>query len=174
LKRRTSVPSQAVHERAEREAAWFYGTLGGKVPENGSPATRAAAVQIDAWLAQLSSFQRGVLALRFGEKVWPSDIERELEPVAAIAVRIECAHHPAVGRTEDLERASVARLQEIIRLADRARTRRRRPESDARCDAERTIHRLFIRAARYAHAAMRAFARARGRLPCVVPPREGR
>src|SRR5580698_9078248 len=105
------MPLALFQKHAEREASWFFRELGGKVPEGADPATREAADRIDAWLRAIPAFHRGVLALRYVPRSWPKPIAEEFGELASIVVRLECALHPAVGRsTEDLEQASIERL----------------------------------------------------------------
>jgi predicted nucleic acid-binding protein len=99
--------------RAEAEAAWFYGTHGGQVPVTGPD--REAALATERRLASLVTFHRGAFALWFSAKEWPARIHREFRVGASLVVRLECALHPAVGRsTDELEAAAVARLVERI------------------------------------------------------------
>jgi hypothetical protein len=162
----------ALREVTEREATWFFDEVGGKVPQGGDPAVRAAAATIDARFKRISSFQRGVLALRFAKRSWPDDIQREFGVVASVAVRMECAQHPAVGTTDDVEAAAVERLTEIIRRARIERARRGGRLAETLYGPELTIQKLFLRAARYVSAAVRALAAVREDGPCVVSARE--
>jgi len=161
-----------LRDHAEREARWFFRELGGKVPQDGDPSQRAAAAQIDAWLHAIPAFHRGVLALRYVERAWPTCIAEEFGELASVVVRLECALHPSVGvSTEALERASVERLEEAIARCEGVRARRvpggRERPMTAR---ENGLVRFRRRAHRHVDAALRAFARARRYAHCVVPP----
>ncbi len=166
-----TTPSLRLRRLVEREAGWFFRELGGKVPEAGDPATRAAATQIDGWLREIPAFHRGVLALRYVRRPWPKGIVREFGGTASVVVRLECALHPAVGcSTEALEAASVERLQQTIQLCERARARREPAGRERPMSAvERALTRLELRAERHVDLAIRALARVRGRGPCLVP-----
>ncbi len=167
------VPRLVFQRHAEREAEWFFRELGGRVPEGGDPATRAAAERVDAWLRAIPAFHRGVLALRYLPRSWPRPIRDEFDEIASVVVRIECARHPAVGlATEALEQASLERLLSVIERCERVRARRppggrTRPD----CRAERELLRLARRAYRHVDLAHRALTRVRGFKACVVPAR---
>ena len=160
-------------QAAEREADWFFRVMKGKVPPDGDFAVRVAAAQVDAWLRTIPPFHRGVLSLRYTPRSWPRVMTGEFGRLASLVVRLECALHPAVGlSTEALERASVERLSEEIRLAEVARDRdvpggRERPMTAV----ERRVARLERRACRHTKLAIRALARTRGYGPSVVPAR---
>jgi len=156
---------------AEREAAWFFRVLGGKLPVDGDPTTREAAEQIDRWLAAIPPFHRGVLQLRYVPRSWPTDIVDELGELTSVVVRLECALHPAVGLSnEALEHASVERLRQSMERCERVRARRvacarERPLTPA----ERVLQRLGRRAHQHVQLAIRALARVRRDSSCVVP-----
>ena len=156
---------------AEQEASWFFGHLGGQVPEGGEPITRAAAAQIDGWLRKIPAFHRGVLSLRYVQRSWPQRITEEFGELASVAVRLECALHPAVGISiEALERASVERLETAIQLCERSRARRGPAGRDwPMSRAEKGLARLLGRAHRHVKIAIRAFARARRYAPRLAP-----
>jgi len=166
-------PRRAVLKRTEQEAEWFFRDLGGKIPEGGDAGTRAAALRIDGWLHEIPPFHRGVLALRYVPRSWPTCIEDELGELASVVVRLECALHPTVGSTtEALERASVERLREEIQICERARARHERSwRTPPMTASEERIGRLVRRAWRHVALAIRALAKARGVGPCVVPGR---
>ena len=163
-------PQVAARRLAMQEAEWFFAQLGGKVPEDGDAATRAA-VRIDGWLRKIPSFHRGVLALRYAPRTWPTCIADEFDDLASIVVRLECAQHPAVGMSNDaLEQASVERLRNVILDCERVRARRARSDRDLplnRTEAE--LARLTRRAGRHVEIAIRALAKVRGHGPCVIP-----
>ena len=164
-------PSKAVLRHAEREAAWFFRELGGIVPEGSDAATRASAEQVDNWLRAILAFHRGVFRLLHVPRSWPKGIRREFGDHASIVVRIECALYPAVGvSTEALERASVERLTESIRLRDRIVERRAGGARElAYGPAGKNLRRAARRAGKHVALAVQALARARGTGPCVVP-----
>jgi hypothetical protein len=127
-------------------------------------------------MGRVPSYHRGALALRYSARTWPEAIAREFDALASVVVRLECALHPAVGlSTAALEAASVARLEEDIRLATRFRVRkgaagRERPQSAP----EKRLARLLRRALTHVDLAHRALARVRGDGPSVVPVRGAR
>ena len=156
---------------AEREASWFFQACGGKVPNDGDPAVRAAAEQIDGWLRELPAFHRGVLALRFVPREWPKAMEEELCGLASVVVRLECALHPTTGvSTKALEQASLERLLECIHDANRTRARWDRVDRDRPLTrSEKHLRQLVRRAHRHAELAVRALTRTRGLAPYLLP-----
>jgi hypothetical protein len=171
--------------RARREAEWFYKTLRGRVPDqdNASPEVRSAAAQIDAWLKAVPAFHRGALSLRYARKEWPRVIMREFGGLSSLVVRLECALHPATGKTnEELEKAAIERIEKAI-AAREARTAAlaavaeagSKPTSMPQEDEDRPlpagvdIERLEYRADRHVKLAVRALGKVRGDAPCVVP-----
>jgi hypothetical protein len=159
-----------LRQRAEREASWFFRVLGGQVPEDGDPATRAAAQQMAKWLRAISPFHRGVLSLRYVPRTWPTCIADEFGDLASVAVRLECALHPAVGiSTEALEHASEERLEKAIQLCARARAHRSPAGRDRPNPADRGLAQLTRRASRHVALAIRALARVRGKAACLPP-----
>ena len=160
-------------ERAEREAQWFFGTLGGRVPEEGAcaPSIRAAALTIDGWLRMIPAFHRGALALAYVPRTWPAAIRGWFGEFTSLVVRLECALHPTPGQTnEALEAASVARLSAA--LASGGRTNAKDafgPDDDDLRLAAGPLGTLFRRALRHRELAIHALARARGDGACVVP-----
>lgn len=160
-------PSRALRRIVEREASWFFGRLGGNVPEGVDPAVAAAAERFTKWLREVPAFHRGVLSLRFVRRPWPKYVEHEFEELSSVVVRLECALHPAVGQsTEALEAASLERLQEALRLCEPRKTAGREQPFTR---AERDLAALANRAARHVELAIRALARVRGLGPCLVP-----
>ena len=144
---------------ARREAEWFYGTLRGRVPQNGSFARRRRAAVVKGALQSIPAFHRGALSLWHTNKVWPADLRREFGPATSLVVRLECAQHPAVGgATEALEAAAVERLSALVARG-----------SDA--DVQALVG-LEIRARRHYELAIRALAKARAKIasrPDVAP-----
>jgi hypothetical protein len=158
----------------EEEARWFFGELGGKVPQGTGGEgliARVAAARIDGWLRAIPAYHRGVLSLRFVPREWPEFLREEFEELTSLVVRLECTLHPAVGvPTAALELASVERLEGALALAGPRRARyrsseRRRPLRPE----ERLIARLHGRACTHLDSALSALAEVRGDEPCVVP-----
>jgi hypothetical protein len=140
--------------RAEKDVAWFYGTLAGRV-DNAPAETREAAGEIDAALLSILTFHRGALSLRFRKKDWPDDLYEEFGNATSLVVRLACAANPSVGPTTMIEAAAVERLVACI----------------ARGGAEDAdlLARLDVRAMRHVRLAIRAFAKARGILSKRAP-----
>ena len=164
-------PRRAVLKRTEQEAEWFFRDLGGKIPEGGDAGTRAAALRIDGWLHEIPPFHRGVLALRYVPRSWPTCIEDELGELASVVVRLECALHPTTGvSTKALEQASLERLLECIHDANRTRARWDRVDRDRPLTrSEKHLRQLVRRAHRHAELAVRALTRTRGLAPYLLP-----
>jgi hypothetical protein len=184
-----AAEKQRRRERREshgrREAEWFYKVLGGRVPDEGAvpPEVQSAAVQIDAWLKAVPAFHRGALSLRYRPKEWPRAIVREFGDLSSLAVRLECALHPAMGKTNaELEKASVERLEKAIdarnaqiekaNAAEKAGSRPM-PERPRREDFALAggidLAQLDFRADRHVALAIRALGKVRGDAPCVLP-----
>jgi hypothetical protein len=132
----------------QREAAWFYGSLGGRIPAAGSPARRRRAAAVEAALQAIPAFHRGALSLWHTEKTWPPDLRKEFGIGTSLVVRLECALHPSVGvSTEVLEAAAVERISALLA---RAKSR-----------DEQALARLAVRADRHYYLAIRLLAKAR-------------
>jgi len=168
---------------ARREAAWFYKALGGRVPNEGaaSPEVRGAAAQIDAWLKSVAAFHRGALSLRYRRREWPGAIVSEFGELSSLAVRLECAAHPATGKTNrELEQAAVERIKRAIearnaqieaieKAAAAQKANWSEPMPDSTLPAEVDLERLDYRAYRHVALAIRALGKVRGDAPCVLP-----
>jgi hypothetical protein len=169
-----------------REAEWFYKVLGGRVPDEGAapPEVQSAAVQIDAWLKAVPAFHRGALSLRYRPKEWPRAIGREFGDLSSLAVRLECALHPATGKTNaELEKASVERIEKAIEArnaqiekataAEKASCSEAMPLRPRRDDLSLSgvvdLAQLDFRADRHVALAIRALGKVRGDAPCVLP-----
>jgi hypothetical protein len=162
-----------------REAGWFYKVLGGRVPDEGtaSPEVRSAAAQIEAWLKAMPAFHRGALSLRYTPKEWPPVIVREFRELSSLAVRLECALHPATGKTNrELEQASVERIEKAIeaRNAQIEAIEKATAAQDTTCPKPMPVAcvdlvRLDHRAARHVALAIRALGKVRGDASCVLP-----
>jgi len=111
---RQQLRLEALDDRAREEMEWFFGTLGGRVPDEDSELgyARAAAEAIHGWLQAITAFHRGALALRFTPREWPPGLTKRYGKSTSLVVRLECALHPSNGdqTTEALEQASVERL----------------------------------------------------------------
>jgi len=146
-------PSQAERRRrarrlrrARKEVAWFVGKLRGRVPERGaaSEGDRSAAQVIDACLKSLPTFHAGALALRYSPKDWPASVADHYGSWTSLVVRLDGALHPGIGTTEELEQASVARLERKVRAR------------------KRDAYGLRSRAAKHVNLALHAYVLARG------------
>jgi hypothetical protein len=174
--------------RARREAEWFYKVLRGRVPEEGtaSPEVRSAAAQIEAWLKAVPAFHRGALSLRYRRRPWPAAIVRQFGGLSSLAIRLECALHPATGKTnEELEKAAIERIEKTIAAREAAveeikaitaqnatcsaPTHMRPRGEDPPLPADVDIARLDYRAERHVALAIRALGKVRGDAPCVLP-----
>jgi hypothetical protein len=179
-----SAPRERRESRARREAEWFYKVLGGRMPDDGTAplGARSAAAQIEAWLKAVPAFHRGALSLRYTPKKWPRAIVREFGGLSSLALRLECALHPATGMTnEELEKASVERIEKALAereartagLADEAAgskaTSMPQEDEDPPLPAGVDIVRLEYRADRHVKLAIRALGKVRGDAPCVLP-----
>ena len=158
-----------IEERADAEAEWFYRVHAGRVPADAFSVEGAAARRIEQWLTKLAPFHRGAFALRYTPRTWPEPLVDEFQGAASLIVRLECAQHPAVGKSvAELEEASVARLMALITEATRERERRKgRGTLPGPCGIQ--LGRLTVRAWLHMASAVRAFAKVRGDVPCVAP-----
>jgi len=146
------VRIRALEDEARREMEWFFGTLGGRVPEENTELAhaRARAQAIDGWLRAILTFHRGALALRFTPRKWPVTLTRLYGKSTSLVVRLECALHPSLGSTEALEQAAALRLEEVVRKRGRDR------------------HDLLARARAHELLAIRAYLKVRGDGPAPV------
>ena len=154
---------------AAAEAEWFYGTLGGRAPDDASTADGAAARVVDGWLKALAPFHRGVFALRWTTRTWPAPLDEQFDDLCSIVVRLECTQHPAVGKSvAELEAASVERLTALIAESTKEKARRKgRDAPPGPYGAQ--LRRLTRRAYRHVESAVSALAKVRGDAPCVIP-----
>ena len=171
-----------------REAEWFYKVLGGRVPDEGAvpPEVRSAAVQIDAWLKRrVSAFHRGALSLRYRPRNAAARRSlREFGDFSSLAVRLECALHPAMGKTNaELEKASVERIEKAIEARNaqiEKATAAEKAGSNARCPsvlgarishspAGSTSRSSTSAPTRLFALAIRALGKVRGDAPCALP-----
>jgi len=149
----------SVQVAAQSELAFYFSaspTGEFQTPEahTTSPAARAAADRIDGWLGSIKTFHKGALALAYTPRVWPEGVEEYFGELAGIAVRLDCAAHPAVGvPVGELEAAAAERLAGMI--------------------ASSELRGYKKRARGYLKEAFAAYVAAREGAPCVVPPPEG-
>ena len=161
----------AIEAAAQTELAWYY-----QHPEAraASPSARAAAERIERWLRSIKTFHGGALALTYAPRVWPDAVAEYFGPLAGIAVRLECAAHPAIGiATLELETAAAWRLS--ARLVEGARLDGQLSKRALLRGVTRTPKELRgykARARQYLDEALTAYVAARAWVACVVPPPE--
>jgi hypothetical protein len=102
---------QLVKDRAERELEWHFAK-----PQGKDASREPSATTIVERLAALPAFHRGALALRHDAREWPASLQSVLGRYTAMAVRLHCSDHPAIGSRETLEKAAAERLDEIARV----------------------------------------------------------
>jgi hypothetical protein len=93
----------------KRELRWFYGALGGRVPDEGEidAEARSRAITIDGHLKAIAAFHRGALALTY-TPLAGSSVRRNL---TRLEVRLDCVLHPSEGKTTaELEAESLERF----------------------------------------------------------------
>jgi hypothetical protein len=156
---REEVTRRKITKAAREELEWFYGPMGGRVPEEGAgpPEARIAAVAIARWLGKVLTFHRGALALRYDrDKQWPTWLTDKYGDLTTLIVRLECTLHPSGGgkSNERLEEESVRRFE----AAYMRRWRRLEEMAD-----------LEWRAKMHVRSAVRAYGRVRGDVPSVLP-----
>ena len=160
-----------IERRAEAESDWFYGTLRGRVPDDARAQEQVAALRIQMWTKELPSFHRGAFVLVYAGREWPDALRDEFGRYTSLVVRLECARHPAVGKSDaELEAASVERL--LAAIADCAVERERRSVLGRECGPGRktmVLNSLGARAFQHLALATRAYAKVRGNAACVVP-----
>jgi phosphate uptake regulator len=101
--------------------------------------------------------------------VWPAALVDEFHSEVSLVVRLECALHPAVGKSvAELEAASIERLTVLIAESKKERARRKGRNATPG-PYQRQLARLHGRAYEHVESATRALAKARGDVPCVVP-----
>jgi hypothetical protein len=166
---------ERIEDRAGKETDWFFRVMGGRVPEPGvGPAyARPAAEAIVRWLRSIPAFHRGALSLLYETRAWPEALTNEFGMWTSLVVRLECARladgSGLLGAK--LEKLAAERIEEDIA----ARQRRRdavagTQKSDAALTRlERSVRRRGDRADRHVELACRAYAKARGNAPCVLP-----
>ena len=95
-------------------------------------------------MKSLPTFHAGALALRYSPKEWPAFLSDHYEGWTSLVVRLECALHPGIGTTDELEQASVRRLERKVRAR------------------KRDAYGLRTRAAKHVNLALHAYVLARG------------
>jgi hypothetical protein len=164
---------ERIRRRAEREAHWFFEVMGGRVPEPGvgPEYARPAAEAIDRWFRSIPPFHRGALSLLYDEREWSPVLRREFGQITSLVVRLAAAWLADGRPPGELEAAAVLELEEEIAACQRPR----RPEGDTHrrnvfTRRARKVWRRSHRALEYIELALRAYAKARGDAPCVLPP----
>jgi hypothetical protein len=139
----------AIEYRAEREIEWYF-----ESPADRSRRPEATAC-IERWLAELPSFYRGAITLRYDTtRVWPKRVAEQLAPFTAIAVRFYGANRPVIGPAGDVEQAIAKRIDAIL-------------EADA--GGTGAVFDAFDRARAFFAEAVVAFMKVRGTGKCVAP-----
>ena len=114
-----------LEERAEREVAWFFEVMGGRVPMEGAAGpryARPAAEVIARTLKSLRAFHRGALALRYTPREWPESLTRQYGRWTSLVVRLECvvtrrrARRPPRGSSGPRSSGSRARARGTSRI----------------------------------------------------------
>jgi hypothetical protein len=162
---------ERIEERAAKEVDWFFGVMGGQVPEPGvgPEYARPAAEAIDRWFRSIPPFHRGALMLSHDMRPWPETLTKEFGSLTSLVVRLECARL-SDGTTKsrlEIESAAVRALEDDIAACQR----RRAAVQGTRVVTmrERKVLRRIDRASKHKRLAFRAYAKARGNAPCVLP-----
>jgi hypothetical protein len=162
-----------IEERAEKEIDWFFGVMGGRVPEPGvgPEYARPAAETIDRWFRSIPPFHRGAMALVFDDREWPETLTKEFGYLTSLVVRLECANlADGVGRSAaEREPVAIGQLEEAIATCQRRREAVEGTRGELMTSRERRVQRRLWRALRHKELALRAYAKARGNAPCVLP-----
>jgi hypothetical protein len=149
--------SRAIQAVSLVELAWYFRNAHGSVPGNppADPPVHPAAAAIRGVLDALPTYHVGALALRFTPRTWPSLVSTAFGAWAGVVVRLECAAYSSetTRPVEEREAHAAARLE-----ADLLRAR-----------GARRLAGLERRARQYVRAALRAFVKARGDGPSVLP-----
>jgi hypothetical protein len=91
-------------ERAERELAAYFGR-----PRDAAALSEDNA-EVASLLQSISAYHRGVLGLYHDARTWPAPVKKQFGNYTALAIRLYCADHPAVGSTPTLERLAAEQL----------------------------------------------------------------
>jgi hypothetical protein len=165
---------ERIEERAEKEVDWFFGVMGGRVPEPGTGPeyARPAAEAIDRWFRSIPPFHRGALALCHDTRPWPDSLTKEFGELTSLVVRLECARlTDRAGKSPrsvgEIESAAVRALEDDIAACQR----RRAAVQGTRVVTmrERKVQRRIDCASKHQRLAFRAYVKARGNAPCVLP-----
>ncbi len=165
---------ERIRERADKETDWFFGIMGGRVPEPGiGPAyARPAAQAVDGWLRSIPPFHRGALSLMHDKREWPEALREKYRWATSLVVRLECARlADGSGRSaSELEALAVRRLEEDIAACQRRRavvedTHRHAVPTVREVEVRRRAHRAY----KHVELALRAYSKARGNARCVLP-----
>jgi hypothetical protein len=106
-----------LEERAERELAAYFARRRAAAPRN------AEDEAVEATFASVSAYHRGVLTLYHDTRTWPEGVVASFRAYAAIAVRLDCADHPAVGSTPALEQVAAQRIAALFAAESHDSTR---------------------------------------------------
>jgi hypothetical protein len=140
---------ELILRRAQREIAWYF-----ESPADRSRRPQATAC-IERWLAELPSFYRGAITLRYDTtRVWPKRVEEQLAPFTAIAVRFFGANDPIIGPAGAVEQAVAKRIDEIL---------------ESKGEGQGEIWEAESRAIDFFAEAVRGFMKVRGTAKCVAP-----
>ena len=140
---------ELILRRAQREIAWYF-----ESPADRSRRPQATAC-IERWLAELPSFYRGAITLRYDTtRVWPKRVEEQLAPFTAIAVRFFGANDPMIGPAGAVEQAVAKRIDEILEFNG---------------EGQGEIWEAESRAIDFFAEAVRGFMKVRGTAKCVAP-----
>jgi hypothetical protein len=165
---------ERIEERAAKEVDWFFGVMGGRVPEPGvgPEYARPAAEAIDRWFRSIPPFHRGALALCHDTRPWPETLTKEFGGLTSLVVRLECARlaDGTAKSSVEIESAAVRALEEDIAACERRRAAVQSARGSCVVTArERRVLRRLSRASKHRRLALRAYAKARGNAPCVLP-----
>jgi hypothetical protein len=110
---RPSAPRLATHRAALERCA--ESELEAYFARKRKAAPRTAEDEVvAATLASISAYHQGVLKLYYDGRTWPEEITKALGAYASIGIRLDCAHHPAMGSTPILEHAAAERITAIV------------------------------------------------------------
>ena len=126
-------------DRAERQLAAYFER------KHEGARRRDKDEAVEATFASIPAYHRGVLSLYHDARTWPDAVEKALGQYAAVAVRLDCADHPAVGPTPTVELAAAERIGAIVA---------------AEGEGAPSLAPLFGRAMKHHERALRAFAKA--------------
>jgi hypothetical protein len=93
---------------AERELEAYFARRRAAAPRD------AEDEMVEATLASISAYHRGVLTLHHDARTWPEGVVAALSPYASIGVRLDCADHPGAGSTPALEQVAAQRIAALF------------------------------------------------------------